>query len=52
MLPFFEGRVIVSGAGKIFDESGGIADAATSARVREYAEAFAAFVELRKRPRP
>ncbi len=52
VLPFFEGRVIVSGAGKIFDQSGTIADAPTSARVREYAEAFAAFVEQRQRPRP
>ena len=49
VVPFFEGRVIVSGAGKIFDTSGRIGDAATDARVREYVEAFAAFIERHKR---
>ena len=48
VLPFFEGRVIVSGAAKIFD-SGRIADAPTDARVREYVEAFAGFVQRHKR---
>lgn len=49
VLPFFEGRVIVSGAAKVFDAGGRIADEPTSARVRDYAEAFAAFVEARRR---
>ena len=49
VLPFFEGRVIVSGAAKVFDDSGRIADPATDARVREYAGAFAAFVQRHKR---
>src|SRR5688572_17305101 len=49
VLPFFEGRVIVSGAGKVFDDSGRISDAPTAARVREYVEAFTAFVERHKR---
>ncbi len=52
VLPFFEGRVIVAGAGKVFDETGSVTDAGTRARVLEYAESFAAFVEQRKRPRP
>ena len=52
VLPFFEGRVIVSGAGKVFDETGNVTDPGTSARVREYSESFAAFVDQRKRPRP
>ena len=51
MLPFFEGRIIVSGAAKVFDESGNITDAGTNARLREYVESFAAFVERRKRTR-
>lgn len=49
VVPFFEGRVIVSGAAKVFDEAGKIADPATDARVREYVEAFAAFVQRHKR---
>lgn len=51
VLPFFSGRVIVSGAGKVFDESGSIIDPGTHARVKEYVEGFAAFVEQHKRPR-
>ena len=49
VLPFFEGRVIVSGAGKVFDESGRIVDAGTESRLREYVENFARFVQLRRR---
>jgi NAD(P)H-dependent FMN reductase len=49
VVPFFEGRVIVSAAGKIFDDSGRIGDAPTAARVREYVETFAAFVQRHKR---
>ena len=49
VVPFFEGRVIVSGAAKIFDESGRVADPPTAARVREYVEAFAGFVQRHKR---
>ena len=51
VLPFFEGRVIVSGASKVFDDAGRIGDEETSARVRHYVEAFAAFVEARRRHR-
>ena len=49
VLPFFAGRVIVSGAGKVFDESGTIIDPGTATRLREYLEPFAAFVRQHKR---
>lgn len=49
VLPFFEGRIIVSGAAKVFDDSGTIIDPGTSTRLREYVEPFAAFVQQRKR---
>jgi NAD(P)H-dependent FMN reductase len=49
VVPFFEGRVIVSGAAKVFDDSGRIADPATAGRLREYVEAFAVFVQRHKR---
>ena len=52
VLPWFEGRVIVSGAGKVFDEAGHLVDAGTLDRLRVYAEGFAAFVDQRRRPRP
>jgi chromate reductase, NAD(P)H dehydrogenase (quinone) len=52
VLPWFEGRVIISGAGKVFDEGGRIVDAGTSDRLRIYTEGFAAFVQQRRRPRP
>jgi chromate reductase len=51
VLPYFEGRIIVPGAGKVFDGEGRITDQATSTRVREYAETFAAFVEVHRRRR-
>ena len=51
VLPFFEGRVIVSGAAKVFDGAGQIVDSGTNARVREYADAFSAFVQQRRRSR-
>jgi NAD(P)H-dependent FMN reductase len=50
VLPWFEGRVIISGAGKVFDEAGHIVDAAASERLRVYAEGFAAFVQQRRQP--
>ena len=49
VVPFFEGRVIVSGAAKVFDDAGHFTDAPTAARVREYVEAFAAFVQRHRR---
>jgi chromate reductase len=46
--PWFEGRVLISGAGKIFDGDGRIADAATADRLRTFVEGFAAFVEIQR----
>jgi len=52
VLPWFEGRVIISGAGKVFDDSGRIVDSGTADRLRIYSEGFAAFVQQRRRARP
>ena len=49
VLPWFEGRVIISGANKVFDEVGRIVDAGTVDRLRIYVEGFAAFVQQRRR---
>jgi chromate reductase len=43
MRPWFEGRLGISGAAKVFDAGGAIADEATLARVRAFIEGFAAF---------
>ena len=45
MLPWFQGRLMISGAGKLFDGSGAIVDAATSERVRLFITGFAAFAD-------
>ena len=44
MLPYFEARLMISGAGKIFDASGAIVDDKTRERVRSFVEGFARFV--------
>jgi hypothetical protein len=44
--------VIISGAGKVFDDSGRIVDPGTADRLRIYAEGFATFVQQRRRARP
>ena len=49
VLPWFGGRIIVSGAGGVFDESGRIIDPGTVDRVRIYAEGFAEFVQQKRR---
>ena len=43
MLPWFEGRLLVAGAGKAFTDQGGLADAATRDRLRVFVEGFSAF---------
>ena len=43
MRPWFEGRVMLSGAGKLFDSSGRLADDAARTRLRKFIEGFAAF---------
>jgi NAD(P)H-dependent FMN reductase len=43
--PFFGKTLYVSGAGKIFDASGQLTDAALRERLRAYIEAFIAFIK-------
>ena len=49
MLPWFEGRVLISGASKVFDGNRRVADAATQDRIRTFVEGFATFVEAQRR---
>jgi NAD(P)H-dependent FMN reductase len=49
MRPWFEGRVLISGASKVFDSDGRLADAATRDRIRTFVEGFATFVEAQRR---
>jgi chromate reductase len=44
----FEGRVLISGASKVFDGSGRVVDAATHERIRAFVEGFAAFVAAQR----
>jgi len=48
MRPWFEGRVNVSGAGKVFDTDGRVADDATRDRIRTFVEGFAAFTDSQR----
>jgi chromate reductase len=43
-LPWFGGRVYVSGASKAFDAQGELQDAAVKAQLEKYLDGFAAFV--------
>lgn len=45
MLPWFQGRLMVSAAGKVFDSAGTVQDAAIADRVRAFIEGYARFVE-------
>jgi NAD(P)H-dependent FMN reductase len=45
MRPWFEGRLSVSGAGKVFDNDGRVLDPATQDRIRTFVEGFAAFAD-------
>jgi len=49
MRPWFEGRVLISGAGTVFDRDGRIADASTRDRIRTFVEGFAAFADAQRR---
>ena len=49
MRPWFEGRLQVSGAGKVFDVEGRVADPALQERIRIFVEGFAAFAEAQRR---
>jgi chromate reductase len=50
--PWFEGRVLISSAGKVFDSEGHLADAAARDRIRTFVEGFAAFAGAQRRERP
>ena len=47
--PWFEGRMMISGAGKVFDGAGGIADTATRERLRTFIDGFSAFAAAERR---
>jgi len=48
MRPWFEGRVNVSGAGKVFDTDGRVADEAIRDRIRTFVEGFTGFVDIQR----
>jgi chromate reductase, NAD(P)H dehydrogenase (quinone) len=48
MLPWFEGRLLVSGAAKVFDTSGALVDAATREKLEKFVLGFCAFVDRQK----
>ena len=52
MRPWFEGRVLISGASKVFDTNGRVVDTATQDRIRAFVEGFAAFVDAQRRQVP
>ena len=49
MRPWFEGRLLISSAGKVFDSEGRVDDSATRDRIRTFIEGFAAFVDAERR---
>jgi NAD(P)H-dependent FMN reductase len=49
MRPWFERSVLISGASKVFDSDGRVADAGTQERIRSFVEGFATFVEAQGR---
>ena len=49
MRPWFEGRVLISGASKVFDSHGRVTDPATEDRIRTFVDGFATFVEAQRR---
>jgi NAD(P)H-dependent FMN reductase len=49
MRPWFEGRVMISGASKVFETNGLVVDTATQDRIRTFVEGFAAFVDAQRR---
>ena len=49
MRPWFEGAVLISGAGRVFDGAGRVTDAATQQNIRRFVEEFAAFAGAQQR---
>ena len=48
MRPWFEGAVLISDAGRVFDSDGRVADAATRQRIRTFIEGFAVFAGVQQ----
>jgi chromate reductase len=48
--PYFEGRAMISGAAKIFDANGRVADDATRERIGRFVAGFVSFVGEARRP--
>ena len=48
MRPWFEGRLGISSAGKMFDADGRVVDEATRDRIRTFVEGFAAFADSQR----
>ena len=48
MRPWFEGRVHISSASKVFDSDGRVVDAAAQERIRTFIHGFAAFVDAQR----
>jgi chromate reductase, NAD(P)H dehydrogenase (quinone) len=51
MRPWFEGRVLISGAASLFGSDGRVADLETRERIRVFVEGFASFVGAQPRER-
>lgn len=49
MRPWFEGGVLISDAGRVFDNDGRVADAATRQGIRTFVEGFAVFAGVQRR---
>jgi chromate reductase, NAD(P)H dehydrogenase (quinone) len=49
MLPWFEGRLMISAAAKVFGDDGRVQDAAAQDRIHTFAEGFAAFASSHRR---
>lgn len=49
MRPWFEARLQIAGAGKVFGDDGRVADTAVQDRIGTFVEGFAAFVESQRR---
>jgi NAD(P)H-dependent FMN reductase len=47
--PWFEGAVLISDAGRVFDREGRVADSVTRQRIRTFVEGFAMFAGVQQR---
>jgi chromate reductase, NAD(P)H dehydrogenase (quinone) len=49
MRPWFEGGVLISDAGRVFDSDGRVTEAATRQRIQTFVEGFAVFADVQQR---